>query len=134
MRAMHEHPVPEESKQEEKTKRCNECDEEFFPVHNFFRLRLLLSPRCPGSFIAKWRIVVDSKFLSASRSRTNDKGRMTNVERSPNAQITKHRTLSSFFGFRHSFVMDIRHSSFHSIQRPVPARVKESHPHRLLGF
>src|SRR5437764_6000961 len=72
MRAMHEHPVPDESKEEEKTKRCNECDEEFFPVHNLFRVRFLLSPRRRGIFIAKWRIVVDSKFLGASRSPTND--------------------------------------------------------------
>ena len=47
MRAMHEHPVPKESKEEEKTKRCNECDEEFFPVHNLFRLRFLLNPIGP---------------------------------------------------------------------------------------
>jgi len=81
MRAMHEHPVPDESKKEKKTKRCDECDKEFFPVHNLFRLRFLLSPKCPGIFIAKWRIVVDSKFLSASRSRTNDEARMTKETR-----------------------------------------------------
>src|SRR6266446_1674404 len=52
----------------------------------------------------------------------NDESRMTNVERSPNAKMTKRRTLPSFFGFRHSFV--IRHSSFHSFQRANPARVK----------
>src|SRR5437763_12353181 len=72
MCTMHQLAVPEEAKQEDETKRCDECDEEFFPVHNLFRLRFLLSPKCPQIFIAKWRIVVDSKFLSASRSRTND--------------------------------------------------------------
>jgi hypothetical protein len=72
MHAMHQFAVPEKSKHENETKRCNECDEEFFPVHNLFRLRFLLSPATPEAFIAKWRIVVDSKFLSASRSRTND--------------------------------------------------------------
>jgi hypothetical protein len=63
MRAMHEHPVPEESKEEEKTKRCNECDEEFFPIHNFFRLRFLLSPATPEAFIAKRQRDVDLNLL-----------------------------------------------------------------------
>ena len=64
MRAMHEHPVPEESKEEEKTKRCDECDQEFFPVHNFFRLRFLLIPGNPETFIAKWVSDVYLKFRS----------------------------------------------------------------------
>jgi hypothetical protein len=42
---------------------------------------LLLRPATPEAFIAKWRIVVDSKFLSASRSRTNDEARMTKETR-----------------------------------------------------
>src|SRR4029450_4227587 len=42
IRAMQELSVPDESKKEDETKRCDECDEEFFPIHNFFRLRLLL--------------------------------------------------------------------------------------------
>src|SRR6266498_718330 len=66
MRAMHEHPVPEESKEEEKTKCCNECDEEFFPVHNFFRLRFFLNPISPAVFIAKSRSAVDLKFAAGA--------------------------------------------------------------------
>src|SRR5947208_6134512 len=103
MRTMHQLAVPEEAKQEDETKRCDECDEEFFPVHNLFRLRLLLSPKCPGIFIAKWRIVVDSKFLSPSRSRTNDEARMT-----------KHRIRSSDFVIPSS--LDIRHSIRSNVQ------------------
>jgi hypothetical protein len=63
MRPLHQLAVPEESKHEHETKRCNECDEEFFPVHNFFLLRFLLNPIKPGSFIAKRRIVVDSNLF-----------------------------------------------------------------------
>ena len=59
MRTMHKHPIPEESKKEEKTKCCDECDEEFFPVHNFFWLRFLLSPFEPKGFIAKRLANVD---------------------------------------------------------------------------
>jgi hypothetical protein len=33
---MHKMPVPDESKQEDENEGCDECDEEFFPVHNFF--------------------------------------------------------------------------------------------------
>jgi hypothetical protein len=47
VRPMHELCIPDESKYKHETKCCNECDEEFFPVHNFFRLRLLLSPSSP---------------------------------------------------------------------------------------
>src|SRR5438876_11364322 len=68
MRAMHEHPVPDESKEEKKTKRCNECDEEFFPVHNLFRLRLLLGPATPQGLHRKTADHCRFKFLSASRS------------------------------------------------------------------
>jgi hypothetical protein len=39
MRAMHKVRVPKESKRKQKNKRCDECEEELFPVHNFFRLR-----------------------------------------------------------------------------------------------
>src|SRR5439155_8852191 len=59
MRAMHEHPVPDESKEEEKTKRGDKRDEEFFPVHNLFLLRFLLSPFEPKGFIAKRLANVD---------------------------------------------------------------------------
>ena len=44
VRTMHQLAVPEKAKQEDETKRCNERDEELFPVHNFFRLRFLLPP------------------------------------------------------------------------------------------
>src|SRR5882757_1276124 len=88
MCTMHQLAVPEEAKQEDETKRCNECDEEFFPVHNLFRLRLLLSPRSPETFIAKCVINVDVNF-SRLTAYENDEARMTNVERSPNAQMTK---------------------------------------------
>jgi hypothetical protein len=63
---MHQLAVPEEAKQEDETKRCNECDEEFFPVHNFFLLRFLLSPIEPKSFIAKSRSAVDLKFVAGA--------------------------------------------------------------------
>jgi len=59
MHAMHQLAVPEESKHEDETKRCNECYEEFFPVHNLFRLRFLLSPIEPEGFIAKRLADVD---------------------------------------------------------------------------
>src|SRR5438093_254416 len=118
MRAMHKHPVPDESKEEKKTKRCNECDEEFFPVHNLFRLRLLLKPRRPETFIAKCVINVDLNF-SRLPAYENDEARMTNFEGSPNAQMTKRQNAwfvirtSSFL--RHwTFV--IRHSIRFNIQ------------------
>jgi hypothetical protein len=62
MRTVHEYRVPKEAKQKEETKRCNECDEEFFPVHNFFRLRFLLSPSEPEK--------LDLKTLGRCRSKS----------------------------------------------------------------
>ena len=49
---VHKLPVPQESKYEEEDERCDECDEEFFPVHNFFLLRFLLRKN-PDAFMAK---------------------------------------------------------------------------------
>ena len=64
MDAMHKVPVPDEAKYKDKNPGCDECDEEFFPVHNFFRLRFLLTPNKPGTFVAKSRPAVD---LNCSR-------------------------------------------------------------------
>jgi formylmethanofuran dehydrogenase subunit E len=36
MRALHQHPVPNEAKKEKKDERCDECDEEFLPVHDLY--------------------------------------------------------------------------------------------------
>jgi hypothetical protein len=36
MRTMHQLSVPKKAKQEDETEGCNECEEEFFPVHNVF--------------------------------------------------------------------------------------------------
>src|SRR6266542_2629955 len=44
MDVVHKLPVPEKSKHEDENKCCDECDKEFFPVHNFFLLRFLLRP------------------------------------------------------------------------------------------
>jgi hypothetical protein len=44
IRALHELSVPDESKKEYEAKRCDERDEEFFPIHNLFRMRFLLIP------------------------------------------------------------------------------------------
>jgi hypothetical protein len=107
MCTMHQLAVPEEAKQEDETKRCNECDEEFFPVHNLFRLRLLLSPRSPETFIAKCVINVDVNF-SRLTAYENDEARMTNVERSPNAQMTKRQ--NAWFVIRTSSFL--RHWTF----------------------
>ncbi|PYL58652.1 MAG: hypothetical protein DMF31_08535 [Verrucomicrobia bacterium] len=62
MRAMHQLPVPKEAKQEHETESCNECDEEFFPIHNVFLLRFFLDPISPPIFIAKCARPVDHKF------------------------------------------------------------------------
>ena len=59
MRAMHEHPVPDESKEEEKTECGDKRDKEFFPVHNLFLLRFVLRPFKPKGFIAKRLANVD---------------------------------------------------------------------------
>ena len=59
MDVMHKLPVPKESKHEDEDKGCDECEEEFFPIHNFFLLSFLLSPDNPEAFIAKRRAVVD---------------------------------------------------------------------------
>ncbi|PYJ18903.1 MAG: hypothetical protein DME96_00295 [Verrucomicrobia bacterium] len=67
---MHEFPVPKEAKREEENEGNDECDEEFFPVHNFFRLRFLLLPPSPGTFIAKPRPAVDVKFYSYRQGTT----------------------------------------------------------------
>ena len=61
MRAMHQLSVPNESKKEDETKRCNECDKEFFPVHNLFRLRFLLSPIEPERLHRKTLLLCRSK-------------------------------------------------------------------------
>ncbi|PYI99402.1 MAG: hypothetical protein DMF00_11080 [Verrucomicrobia bacterium] len=50
---MHELSVPKEAKQENETEGCNECEEEFFPVHNVFLFKFLVSPTSPKCFIAK---------------------------------------------------------------------------------
>jgi hypothetical protein len=47
MRALHQLAVPDEAKQEDETKSGNKCDEEFFPVHNFFPLRFGRIPTGP---------------------------------------------------------------------------------------
>jgi hypothetical protein len=67
MRPMHQLSVPKEAKQEHETEGCDECDEEFFPIHNFFLLRFLASPIKPSMFFAKPRFAVDPKitFLQA---------------------------------------------------------------------
>ena len=64
MCTIHQLAVPDEAKQEDETKRCNECDEEFFPVHNFFRLRFLLSAIEPEGFIPKGLADVDLNLSS----------------------------------------------------------------------
>ena len=64
VRTVHEYRVPQEAKQKEETKRCNECDEEFFPVHNFFRLRFLLSAIEVEGFIPKRLADVDLNLSS----------------------------------------------------------------------
>src|SRR5437879_11930506 len=51
--ACHQHAVLNASKHKNETKRCDECDEEFFPIHNFFPLRFLLSPIKPAHFYRK---------------------------------------------------------------------------------
>jgi hypothetical protein len=65
---MHQIAVPNESKDEEKNKRCDECNEEFFPVHNFFLLRFLLSPATPVDFIAKQQTDVDLNFCCSTET------------------------------------------------------------------
>ena len=69
MRAVHQRRVPKEAKHEEEDEGCNECEEEFFPIHKMSLLRFLLSPDAPGTFIAKWVADVDPKFLSVNPSR-----------------------------------------------------------------
>src|SRR5215475_6624205 len=66
IRATHELSVPDESKHEDETKRCDECDKEFFPIHNFSRLRFLLIPLSPKGFFAKPWDDVDSNFCLAA--------------------------------------------------------------------
>jgi hypothetical protein len=56
---MHQVSEPDEAKYEDKNPGCDECEEEFFPIHNFFLLRFLLSPDEPEVFIAKRRAAVD---------------------------------------------------------------------------
>jgi hypothetical protein len=68
VRAMHEFPVPDESKDEDETKGCEECDREFFPIHNFFLLRFLLKFRCALAFIAKWLGDVDPNLVGQRSS------------------------------------------------------------------
>ena len=65
MRAMHQFSVPKEANQEDETEGCNECEKEFFPVHNFFLLRFLASPIKPRTFIAKADSAVDLKIFAA---------------------------------------------------------------------
>ena len=52
MDAMHKMPVPDESKQEDENEGSDECDEEFFPVHNF-SVEVLLTPKTPWNVLAK---------------------------------------------------------------------------------
>jgi hypothetical protein len=40
VRAMHQFSVPKKAKQEDETEGCDECHEEFFPVHKVYRLRV----------------------------------------------------------------------------------------------
>src|SRR5207302_2857946 len=72
MRALHQHPVPNEAKHEKENEGCDECEEEFFPVHKMFLSGFSLRAGSPESLIAKPLGDVDLKFLSASRSREND--------------------------------------------------------------
>src|SRR6266566_2179939 len=44
MDVMHQVSEPDEAKDEDKNPGCDESEEEFFPVHIIFLLRLLLSP------------------------------------------------------------------------------------------
>jgi hypothetical protein len=67
---MHQLSIPKEAKQEDKTEGCDECDEEFFPVHNFFLLRFLASPIKPWTFIAKAASAVDLKISLHERVAT----------------------------------------------------------------
>ncbi len=67
--AMHQLSVPEKSKHEDETKRRNECDEEFFPVHNLFRLRFLLSPIEPERLHRKTFADVDPKLSPGDQER-----------------------------------------------------------------
>lgn len=53
IRALHELSVPDESKKEYEAKRCDERDEEFFPIHNLFREVLVDSRPGRKPFIAK---------------------------------------------------------------------------------
>jgi hypothetical protein len=71
MRAMHQLAVPEESKHEDEAKRRNKCDEEFFPIHNLFRLKFLLNPIKPKRLIAKRLADVDLNLRSCSSERSS---------------------------------------------------------------
>src|ERR1044072_7935067 len=45
VRALHKRAVPNEAKDKDETKRGKECDREFFPVHNLFRVEALVKAR-----------------------------------------------------------------------------------------
>jgi hypothetical protein len=114
MHAMHQIAVPDESKHKEENKRCDECDKEFFPVHNFFLLRFLLSAPGVKSFIAKSRSAVDLKF-AAGAEHALASGRDWHGRQKTKAETTKPVL------FRHSdFVIlsssDIRHCIRFNVQ------------------
>jgi hypothetical protein len=104
---VHQLPVPKKAKQKHETEGCNECEEEFFPVHKVFLSAFSLRPGSPESLIAKPSGDVDLN-LSRLTAYENDEARMSNVERSPNAQMTKRRNAGSSFGVRH-YTFVIRH-------------------------
>jgi hypothetical protein len=88
---MHELSVPKEAKQEDETEGCDECDEEFFPVHNFFLLRFLASPIKPWTFIAKADSAVDLKILLQERVATG----LWPVRAKEGFLVTAHRAVAT---------------------------------------
>jgi hypothetical protein len=54
VRALHKRAVPDKSKDKDETKRGKECDREFFPVHDLFRVEVLVKAHwVPKGFMAK---------------------------------------------------------------------------------
>jgi hypothetical protein len=76
MDVVHKLPVPKESKYEDEDKGCDECEEELFPIHNFFLLRFLLNPDNPETFIAKRRAAVDLNSCFRRRGQRPYRNRM----------------------------------------------------------
>ncbi len=68
VRARHERAIPNESKNEDETERGEECDGEFFPIHNLFGLKFLLGPIEAESFFAKRDTHVDLNLSSDNKN------------------------------------------------------------------